>query len=227
MKAFFALTLKMEGMEQPPGQVDQSRAKTTVGKAFHIRGLCKSPSTGENPGLLSEQEKVLLEEEMWKEMWVNGNHGMQKMAAAGMCTRGISEGELKRVTVAFAVDKLSRSCAKLTQCRDLRICLFAGWMRLLASSNSRNNTSEAIRWSLTQDHWNYSIWIQKANHNVCSIIKPSDSSWHGLCSGCYQTQRWTFLPCYVAQFSYRVTICFSREGNWDLTFAGISLGHGV
>lgn len=58
----------MEGMEQPPGQVNQSRAKTTVGKAFHIRGLCKSPPTGENPGLLSEQEKVLLEEEMWKEM---------------------------------------------------------------------------------------------------------------------------------------------------------------
>lgn len=49
MKAFFALTLKMEGMEQPPGQVDQSRAKTTVGKAFHIRGLCKSPPHWREP----------------------------------------------------------------------------------------------------------------------------------------------------------------------------------
>lgn len=80
----------MEGMEQPSGQVDQSGVQIAVGKAFLIRGLCKSPPTRENPGLLSEQEKVLLEAEMWTEMWVNGNHGMRKMAAAGMCRRGIS-----------------------------------------------------------------------------------------------------------------------------------------
>lgn len=72
--------------------------------------------------------------------------------------------------------QVARSRAKPIQCRALRICLFAWWMSLLASSNNRNNTSEATRWSLTRNHWNYSIWIQKANQNVCSIIKLSDTA---------------------------------------------------
>lgn len=42
LKAFFSLTLEMERMEQPSGQVDQSGAQTAGGKAFLILGLCKS-----------------------------------------------------------------------------------------------------------------------------------------------------------------------------------------